>query len=111
MRKFSLDYTWALALARVSRRIISPNTGFARQLRIWSDCQYSIFAPATTSAACGEEKEAYKVWKAERDRLLGRGEEVLMKARVSAMASMAAGFGKMREERREEKEEDKNYLS
>jgi hypothetical protein len=113
MRKLSLEYTAALTLAQDFRRIISPNTGFARQLQVWRDCQYSIFAPATTFASRGEEKEMYKVWKAERDALLGRGEEVVMKARVSAMANMAAGVGKMREERREEKaekEEGGNYL-
>jgi hypothetical protein len=91
MRAQSISYAKALSLARESRPIISPNTGFARQLKIWEECAYEIFVPGTS-----EEKAPYSVWKGERDELWKGGEEAIMRARVLAMGSMAAGFGRMR---------------
>jgi hypothetical protein len=47
--------------------------------------------PGTT-----KERGPYRDWKRERDELWKGGEEAVNKARISAMGSMAAGFGRMR---------------
>ncbi|KAL4778059.1 protein-tyrosine phosphatase-like protein [Aspergillus varians] len=43
MRSLFIPYADALALARVSRRLITPNVGFEWQLRIWEHCGYEVF--------------------------------------------------------------------
>jgi hypothetical protein len=91
MRTLSIPYTTALALARQSRPIISPNSGFASQLKVWEECRYEVYLPGTL-----EEKPSYKMWRDGRDELLKGGEEAVNRARISAMGSMAAGFGRMR---------------
>ncbi|KAF2102801.1 phosphatases II [Rhizodiscina lignyota] len=99
MHKLQLSFSAALALARDSRSMICPNDGFERQLRIWEICEYDIYTDEPSAeAAERKEKRAYTVWKAERDNLLKRGEEDVNRARFSSMASMAAHFGKRRQE-------------
>jgi hypothetical protein len=41
MRKGSLDYDAALAIARKLRAMIAPNSGFADQLRLWTEWNWS----------------------------------------------------------------------
>ncbi|OBT77761.1 hypothetical protein VF21_03768 [Pseudogymnoascus sp. 05NY08] len=95
MRELSLNYTAALALARESRSLITPNQGFEAQLGVWGQCKYDIFIhePGCTAA---REKYAYKAWKSNRDGLIGSGEEAVNRTRVASMASLAASFGKRR---------------
>ena len=87
-------------MARECRPLVCPNVGFERQLRIWGFCEYDVYVRELESVPVSEsvlkEKTAYKVWKAERDNLLDRGEEATNKARFSSMATMAAEFGKRR---------------
>lgn len=95
MRELSLNYAAALALARESRPLITPNQGFETQLGVWEQCKYDIFIhqPGSTIPL---EKYAYKAWKSNRDGLIGRGEEAVNRTRVASMASLAASFGKRR---------------
>ncbi|KFZ14887.1 hypothetical protein V501_03004 [Pseudogymnoascus sp. VKM F-4519 (FW-2642)] len=101
MREFSLNYAASLALARESRSLITPNLGFEAQLGIWGQCKYDIFIhePGSTTV---REKYGYKAWKYNRDNLVGRGEEVVNRARFASMASMAASFGKRRHQSMEQ---------
>lgn len=100
MRNFSLKYSSALSMARECRPLVCPNVGFERQLRLWGFCECDVYVrepkPVLAPKSVLKEKTAYKVWKAERDNLLNRGEEATNKARFSSMATMAAEFGKMR---------------
>ncbi|OCL02547.1 phosphatases II [Glonium stellatum] len=100
MRTFSLKYSSALSMAWECRPLVCPNAGFERQLRIWEFCEYDVYVRERESTlspgSAPKEKTAYKVWKAERDDLLSRGEEATNKARFLSMASMAAEFGKRR---------------
>jgi hypothetical protein len=103
MRRFQLSYASALSLARESRPQITPNSGFERQLRVWEFCGYSVYDGSESERPEAEmkEKPPYKAWKAERDNLLGRGEEDVNRARFSSLADMAARFGRRRHEERE----------
>ena len=87
-------------MARECRPLVCPNVGFERQLRLWRFCECDVYVrepkPVSAPKLVLKEKTAYKVWKAERDNLLNRGEEATNKARFSSMATMAAEFGKMR---------------
>ena len=80
--------------------MVCPNVGFERQLRLWGFCECDVYVRELELVSAPEsalkEKTAYKVWKAERDNLLDRGEEATNKARFSSMATMAAEFGKRR---------------
>jgi hypothetical protein len=96
MRKFSLDYSASLALARESQPLISPNPGFEYQLRVWYFCEYDVYFEESmaSKSSTPNEKKAYKAWKSNRDSILGRGEEAISKTRFALMASLAANFGK-----------------
>ena len=113
MRKFSLDYPDALALARESRPLVSPNPGFEDQLQIWHSCGYNIYlsndSPAAESPAL-EEKDIYKAWKSNRDIMVGieRAEEAIIKARLASIATMSAKFGR-REFKRIKEERAQNW--
>lgn len=120
MKKLSLTYSAALRLARESRDVITPNSGFEQQLRIYEHCKYEIhkpmrpFSPAPVStpgpdqverqlgASTGDSstiegnrelKPAYTVWKKERDIRAANGEHL---GKFSDMANMAAAFGRRR---------------
>lgn len=111
MRKFSLNYPAALALARESRPLVTPNPGFEYQLRVWHFCGYDIYLSdesTTSNSSSLEEKEAYKAWKSNRDAMLGRGEETINKARFASMASVAASFGRRRVQESEETRDRKD---
>lgn len=90
MRSLSLDYSAALALARESRPLISPNEGFEYQLSVWQHCEFDLYFPNNV------EKPAYKALKARRDALVGKGEEAVNRVRYASMANLAASFGKRR---------------
>ncbi|OAL36466.1 hypothetical protein AYO20_04362 [Fonsecaea nubica] len=101
MRKFKLSYSDALTLARESRPEICPNSGFEKQLRVWEFCQYNAYLDENGREATQTErrkKPSYKAWIAERDNLLRRGEEDVNRARVASLASMAARFGRKRQD-------------
>ncbi|OAG40111.1 hypothetical protein AYO21_05589 [Fonsecaea monophora] len=101
MRKFKLSYSDALALARESRPEICPNSGFEKQLRVWEFCQYSVYLDEDgqqTKQTERRKKPSYKAWIAERDNLLRRGEEDVNRARAASLASMAARFGRKRQD-------------
>jgi len=100
MRTLSLNYTSALALARESRPLISPNEGFEYQLRVWQHCDYDVID------ADGKEKAAYQSLKAKRNALLGRGEEAINRARAASVANLAASFGKKRMEKNDDGDKD-----
>jgi hypothetical protein len=95
MRKLGMSYAPALALARESRPQITPNSGFEKQLRIWEFCQYSVLHnPDGTGVK--REKAPYKAWKEER--LLLLKDKSSNRARLAAVANMAASFGQRRQE-------------
>ncbi|OAP56465.1 hypothetical protein AYL99_09644 [Fonsecaea erecta] len=100
MRKFNLSYSAALTLARETLPAICPNTGFEKQLRLWEFCQYNVYFDGGDEQQIvrRREKPSYKAWIAERDNLLKRGEEDVNRARFSSLASMAARFGRKRQE-------------
>ncbi|KIW24051.1 hypothetical protein, variant [Cladophialophora immunda] len=101
MRKFKVSYSAALTLARESRTEICPNSGFEKQLRVWEFCQYNVFRDDDKQEdkhKVRSKKQSYKTWLAERDNLLQRGEEDVNRARFSSLASMAARFGRRRQE-------------
>jgi hypothetical protein len=101
MRTKSMDYDSALALARKSRSIIMPNSGFADQLRLWGQMDYTIYASDDASDVGmhgGERKTKarYEDWRANRGILLSKGEEAKQEVLRKSMADMAAAFGKRR---------------
>jgi hypothetical protein len=104
MRTKSIDYESALALAQKSRSIITPNSGFADQLRIWQQMHYTIYLDYIDCVR-GDEgrktKPEYEQWKADRGILLSRSEEAKQQVMRKSMANMAAAFGKRRMELRE----------
>lgn len=98
---FKLPFSAALCLARESRPLICPNDGFERQLRTWEFCNYDVHSDELVpDAAVRKEKRAYAVWKAERDNLLKRGEEDVNRTKSASIASMAAQFGRRRQQAR-----------
>ena len=98
MQTRSLDYESALASARASRSIITPNSGFADQLRLWQQMGYSISAPDLNENGSTERepKPEYEVWRSNRGVLLSRGEEEKQRVMRKRMADMAASFAKRR---------------
>ncbi|KAH8800354.1 protein-tyrosine phosphatase-like protein [Xylogone sp. PMI_703] len=105
MRTLSVPYSTALSMVRETRTWATPNRGFEYQLKVWEHCQYDVYLPDSPSTASEsisnegpKEKPAYKAWKRERDALLSKGEEVVNRARVSSIASLAAEFGRKRKE-------------
>ncbi|KAK2770296.1 hypothetical protein FQN53_005645 [Emmonsiellopsis sp. PD_33] len=98
MRKLELPFSTALDLARESRPIICPNEGFKVQLQIWGNCCYDIHHEKEETVEGKKEKPAYKAWKDNRDNLVKQRVEDVNRARFLSMATMAAHFGKRRQE-------------
>lgn len=98
MRTRSLDYEFALANARAFRSVITPNSGFADQLRLWQQMGYSIFIAdqKERESTQSEIKPEYEAWRSNRGVLLSRGEEEKQRVVRKSMADMAASFGKRR---------------
>ncbi|KAF2261251.1 dual specificity phosphatase [Lojkania enalia] len=107
MRTRSIDYDAAFNFARKSRSLITPNSGFAEQLRLWQQMGYTIYEKASEG---GEEngapkmKQQYEEWKANRGILLSKGEEAKQQLIRKSMADMAARFGRQRIELKEKNE-------
>jgi hypothetical protein len=102
MQERCLDYESALALARGSRSIIMPNSGFVDQLRIWHQMEYSIYQNAEDGPEEEQKaKPAYHEWKENRGVLLSKGQEEKQKIVFKSMADMAARFGARRLELKE----------
>ncbi|KAF2473688.1 uncharacterized protein BDR25DRAFT_301851 [Lindgomyces ingoldianus] len=99
MHSLSLSYPSALALARKDREIVTPNSGFVKQLELWGELGCSLID------AEGKEKGRFAAWKKVREDVMRGGEEERNRARVRAMASMAARFGARRLKSEEEREE------
>lgn len=95
MRALSLDYEATLARARESRSIIAPNSGFADQLRLWHEMEYSIFMDSDHDADSLQRKTKpeYDEWKANRGVLLSKGEEEKHRILSREMAVMASEIG------------------
>ena len=83
-----------MAGACLSTRSLLGST--TRQLRIWEACKYDIYIPDPKTGAERKEKAAYKVWKKERDAILGQGVEAVNKNRFAAIGATAADFGRRR---------------
>lgn len=99
MRAKSLDYPSALDLARKSRSIITPNSGFGDQLRLWKEMDYTIYTKGIEKDSAGvmrTTKPQYEQWRANRGILLSKGEEAKQQVMRKTMAAMAAQFGKRR---------------
>lgn len=109
MRTLSLDYEAALALARESRPVIFPNSGFSDQLRLWREMGLSIYAhPENGSESAGIiTTKIYDTWKENRGVLLSRDQQEKQKLAMKSMAEMAAWFGNRKMERKVEKETEK----
>ena len=74
MRALGLDYDAALGVVRQYRPAVSPNPGFADQLRLWHRLGYRIFADDTADLATT--KPEYESWRSGRGILMSRaGEE------------------------------------
>lgn len=109
MRLQSLDYDSALALAQNSRSVITPNSGFADQLRLWAQMEYSIYSRTDDNACEGlspKLKPQYELWKSNRGILLSRGEEAKQRVMAKSMADMAAKFGQRRLQLKRKDNED-----
>jgi hypothetical protein len=93
MRALSFDYDAALSLARKYHAASAPNPGFADQLRLWQELQYSIFISVPGGEGGGMETKAeYEAWKDGRGVLLSRLQEERSRALMKQVASMAALF-------------------
>lgn len=92
MRRLRIGYAEALAIARKDRDVITPNMGFAQQLRLWGEMEYVV------KKEDGGFKQQYLTWKEDRDRVEDMGEEERSKLRVRSMGAMAARFGARRME-------------
>ncbi|KAK8063856.1 hypothetical protein PG996_008508 [Apiospora saccharicola] len=79
MQALGLDYDAALARVRRSRPAVSPNPGFADQLRLWHRLQYRIFAEAGAdlddTGNLAATKPEYQSWRSGRGILMSRAEE------------------------------------
>jgi hypothetical protein len=97
MRTLNLSYDSALTLARQSRPLINPNPGFERQLRIWEECKYEVYAPEVDTdsvpSSAVEVKPAYKAWKRQRDELFSRKIEEMNNPNGGAFAGQGPGQG------------------
>ncbi|KAK8113141.1 hypothetical protein PG984_013667 [Apiospora sp. TS-2023a] len=84
MQALGLDYDAALALVRRSRPAVSPNPGFADQLRLWHRLKYRVFAEAGAdlddTANLAATKPEYESWRGGRGILMSRAEEERRKA-------------------------------
>lgn len=74
MRSQQLSYESALKMAQNARAIVAPNSGFANQLRLWQQLQYTIhnWGESTNEVSLRDE---YLAWKADRGVLLSRSQE------------------------------------
>ncbi|KAK8101139.1 dual specificity phosphatase (phosphoserine/threonine and phosphotyrosine phosphatase) [Apiospora kogelbergensis] len=78
MRAAGLDYDAALGVVRKYRPAVSPNPGFADQLRLWRQLQCRIFTnadPVTT-------KSEYESWRDGRGILMSKSEEARREANL-----------------------------
>ncbi|KAK7935052.1 protein-tyrosine phosphatase-like protein [Apiospora marii] len=77
MRALGLDYDAALDVVRRNRPAVSPNPGFADQLRLWHRLQYRIFSPVDNTADPNlvAAKPEYESWRSGRGILMSRSEE------------------------------------
>lgn len=73
MLALGLEYDAALGVVRRSRPAVSPNPGFADQLRLWHRLQYRIFADDTANTMAI--KPEYESWRSGRGILMSRAEE------------------------------------
>lgn len=63
MRKQRLSYDDALRLVKKSRPIAQPNPGFEEQLRLWEECDYSIYV----EGKIGIFKDRYQTWRRDQE--------------------------------------------
>ncbi|KFY50074.1 hypothetical protein V496_09609 [Pseudogymnoascus sp. VKM F-4515 (FW-2607)] len=99
MRTRSISYEAAFDLARKSRAVIIPNSGFADQLRVWQQMGYSIYKNGCESSGQNnalETAQVYEDWRANRGILMSRAQEAKEQETRKRMADIAARFGRRR---------------
>jgi dual specificity phosphatase 12 len=113
MRSLDLDYEKALAMARKYRPIITPNSGFTDQLRLWQEMEFSIHVKSAFNNTCGiirERKPQYMEWESNRGILLSKGQKEKQAVMIKTMADMAAHFGRRRLEMKDNHPECGNRI-
>ncbi|KAK8004263.1 hypothetical protein PG989_003982 [Apiospora arundinis] len=88
MRALGLDYDAGLAVVRQYRSAVSPNPGFADQLRLWHQLQYRIFSDAGIATT----KPEYESWRSGRGILMSRSEEERREANFGWAKSIVAAL-------------------
>lgn len=122
MRRLALSYTTARDMARVYRPVVTPNDGFAAQLELWDSMGYDLYVEEdrnstkelAKSVEEGEngysqrkEKQQYLEWKRRRDETKMRSEEEWNRERVRGVVGVVARMGRLRKERLEGREGDR----
>lgn len=87
MRSQQLSYESTLKMAQSARAMVAPNSGFADQLRLWQQLQYTIHAwgETTTTASL---KDEYLTWRSNRGILLSRSKEDQQKSLLLEMENI-----------------------
>ncbi|KAK8058620.1 hypothetical protein PG994_009068 [Apiospora phragmitis] len=88
MRALGLDYDAALSVVRRHRPAVSPNPGFADQLRLRHQLQYRIFADGDLATT----KPEYDSWRDGRGILMSRSEEARREANFGWAKSIVAAL-------------------
>ena len=97
MRQQAIDYESALELARESRAMIMPNSGFVDQLRLWHAMGYSIYDNDEKMVEASPTiKLKYLEWKDNRGILLSKAEQAKQEALMKSMSDLVARFGERR---------------
>ncbi|PVH92233.1 phosphatases II [Periconia macrospinosa] len=87
MRSQQLSYESALKIAQNARTIVAPNSGFADQIRIWQQLQYSIHNWGETTVEVSL-KDEYLEWKSNRGVLLSRSQQDQQKSLLQKMENI-----------------------
>jgi dual specificity phosphatase 12 len=109
MKSLGLEFRDALKLARKHRPVITINSGFEEQLRLWGEMGCDIYEKDDDGSS-GERKEKalYLDWKTKLDAKFGveggEGEVLRNRERTKSMASVAARFGARRMELKDSRE-------
>ncbi|CAI6311361.1 unnamed protein product [Periconia digitata] len=94
MRALNLSYDDALALARMARRRIAPNNGFAEQLRVWKELDYSVFEMVKEGVDVSVFlKREYDDWDDNRGVLHSRAEFEKRERRVEKVRRLVVEYG------------------
>lgn len=109
MRTRSISYEAAFDLARKSRAVIIPNSGFADQLQVWQQMGYTIYKNGSEGSGQNnalKTTQQYEDWRANRGILMSRAQEAKQQETRKRMADIAARFRSRRLEFKGKDEED-----